>query len=266
MRFGEILARLEQQQFVRRWRRLSERGIVPPPPESDLSYPPSTSSTNNRFANGYVDATHSEWVVFTDGTNGSFAISLNDSAVVRVAKEPFIRWPTTPNGDLYIEPGASGHQIVFCGEIPGLLTVGTTWQVDSSSGRFTYIDGVACVGTGAPAQRGIDDRTNVGSTDGSPKTVYAVPSGTTNKGFRLTARIYGFGGTVTSGVYEIVWTEGGVTVTKDLSITAVDTDADLTIGIQPDASTNVTAQLKTLTGTNPKVNVLCLVEGVGTGT
>ncbi len=117
---------------------------------------------------------------------------------------------------------------------------------------------------GLTPKRGIDDRTSVTAVDSAAITVYAVPT-TTGK-FRISATIVGRSGTITSGIYTIKYTVGGVVVTHTVSITAVDTDASYSAIVQPDASTNVTGQLTTLTGTSPNVDVTCLVEGIGSGT
>jgi hypothetical protein len=252
VRFSEIVARLEQQRFLRRWRRLAERGMVPPPPESDLSYPfPPGNLPGPLSINGALTVQANNPL-----TSGAYLIYAGSSAA------PILVFYSTAQEITF--QGLDGTQFLWYDAAVGRVVI-------DSGGLFLTnkilgIGNISTVGPGAPAERGIDSRSNIGSTDSSPITVYAVPTGTTNKAFRLTARIFGFGGTVTSGVYTIKWVEGGVTITKTLSITAVDTDSDLVIGIQPDQTTNVTAQITTLTGTSPKVNVLCLVEGVDSGT
>ena len=133
------------------------------------------------------------------------------------------------------------------------------------AGVIYVIANILDSGLGVPAERGIVSQAAVTTSTSTTTTVYAVPTGTANRVYRLSARIFGNSGTVTSGVYEIKWTEGGVAITKDLSISAVDTDTDLSILIQPDQTTNITSQLKTLTG-GGTVNIACLVEGVDTGT
>jgi hypothetical protein len=291
VRFQEILARLDRIRFRGAQLRASERGIAPPP-ESDLSRP------INPTAGGYV------WEVDSNGNLGLFFtgteifyfdkyggfVDVNPTPTRPYWKQIaqngviFALGPlATDSGDFAVGPfnTASGEILTdhygflisgndtFLNAVSGgavHLRVANTNELVYNGAAISTFGGIATVGDGVPAQRGLDARTNVGAADGAAITVYAIPAGATNKGFRVTARIYGFGGVVTSGIYSIVWTEGGVAVTKNLSITAVDTDADLVIGIQPDASTNVTAQITTLTGTSPKVNVLCLVEGVGSAT
>lgn len=108
--------------------------------------------------------------------------------------------------------------------------------------------------------RGVDNRLSLTAVDASAITIFTTI--TVLHLYRLGARIFGRSGTVTSGVYTISWIEGGVTITKTLSITAVDTDSDLMILIQPDVSTAVKVQLTTLTGTSPIVDVSALIEEV----
>ena len=55
-------------------------------------------------------------------------------------------------------------------------------------------------------------------------------------------------------------------ITETVSITAVSTESHISPMVQPDASTNITVQLTTLTGTTPSVDVACVVEGVSSGT
>ena len=55
-------------------------------------------------------------------------------------------------------------------------------------------------------------------------------------------------------------------ITETVSITTVSTESHISPMVQPDASTNITVQLTTLTGTSPSVDVACLVEGVSSGT
>ena len=107
---------------------------------------------------------------------------------------------------------------------------------------------------------GRDNRVGVSSTDGSAKTIFTTPSTAAPLLYRLMARVFGRSGTITAATYVVKWTEGGVAISKSLSISAVDTDADLSILIQPDVNTAVTVQLTTLTGTSPVVDVACTVE------
>ena len=242
MHFGEILARLEQQRYLRRWRRMSERGMVPPPPDSDLSYP---------FPPGALPGSLSINGALTVQATGNSADALTYITLGAPTANHHASFASDSNSFFYFDVNGA-----------------PVWSFALGSMRifvpFTVIAGILTVGLGVPAERGIDDRTAVASVDGAAITVYAVV--TANKGLRLTARVFGFSGTVSAASYVVTWVEGGATITKTLSISAVDTDADLAIGIQPDTGTNITAQLTVLTGASGKVNVLCLVEGIGTGT
>jgi len=259
MRFGEILARLEQAQFYRRWRRLSERGMAPPPPESDLSFNP-YGAPGPWYINGPL----------TIWQNQGTASVVNEGGIL-VGSDGEVLIGFIGNGNPYFQgrstAGVTGINFSIGGNFNFAASVvgGPVLQIGGASGIITkYGNGVSTVGAGVPPERGIDDRTAVASVDGAAITVYAVV--TANKGLRLTARVFGFSGTVSAASYVVTWVEGGATITKTLSISAVHTDADLAIGIQPDTGTNITAQLTVLTGASGKVNVLCLVEGIGTGT
>jgi hypothetical protein len=132
----------------------------------------------------------------------------------------------------------------------------------NSSGVLSAYTAVgATVALGLPVMRGIDDRQDVAATDGAPITVYAVPATAATK-FRITATVVGSSGTVTSAIYTIIYTVDGVTVTHTVTISAVDTDATYSGIVTCDASTNVTAQLTTLTGAGATVDLTCLVEGI----
>lgn len=166
-----------------------------------------------------------------------------------------------------IDP-TNGNTIQFDpnGDIPfySFNTGSSLFQINN--GTVQGVKGIGTVADGIPPFRGIDDRSGVTSTDGSPIAVYAVPS-TTGK-FRITVGLVGESGTISSAVYTIKYTDtAGNTITHTVSISAVSTDASLVLLVQPEASTNITAQLTTLTGTGtPTVDVTCLVEGVSAGT
>ena len=73
-------------------------------------------------------------------------------------------------------------------------------------------------------------------------------------------RILATAGTSPSATYTIKWTEGGAVITKTLTISALDSDSDLSILIQPDNGTTITAQLTAISGTGTTVNVAATVE------
>jgi hypothetical protein len=254
VRLSRILARLDYLKFRQRWIERGELAMVPPPPESDLSYPPSTSSTNNRFANGSVD-----------GSNASYVRFFGLSPLLEMLRIT----PGYYNAGANVYPiltDPNGNQINFGSP----LTVSAAFSVGgtafSGSGVMDAYNGINTVANGVSSFRGIDDRADVAVVDGSPIVVYSVPVGSTGK-VRLSATVVGSSGaSISAATYEIKYTVDGAVITKDLSISAVDTEADMSILVAPDASTNITAQVTILTGTtNPKLDVTCLVEAVSVG-
>ncbi len=170
------------------------------------------------------------------------------------------------DGNTYIVNPSAGH-----GTSVGMDTDGTGVQLrpagylfNLQQNGFSAWANLACVSPGLAVFRGIDDRTSLTAVDGAAITVYAVPA-TTGR-FRITVGIQGRGGTITSAIYTLKYTLGGAVVTRTVSLTAVDTEATIISIPVPDASTDITGQLTTLTGTYPVVDVCCLVEGVGSGT
>ncbi|MGI0131334.1 MAG: hypothetical protein ACREEC_14480, partial [Thermoplasmata archaeon] len=127
------------------------------------------------------------------------------------------------------------------------------------NGSIQRYNGTMTAGLGVGAIYGApDNRLLVTVTDGAALTIYTTTGAT--QLYRLMARVFGASGTVSAASYVVTWTEGGAKITKTLSISAVDTDADLSILIQPDTGTAITAQLTVLTGTAPKVDVACSIE------
>jgi len=104
------------------------------------------------------------------------------------------------------------------------------------------------------AEPNIDNRKGVTAADASAKSL-----GTIDTSFQtiylLRARVRITAGTSPSVTYTLTWTEGGATVSKALSASAVGGDAYLEIIIQPDNGTSVTAQITALSGTGATVNV-----------
>ena len=117
---------------------------------------------------------------------------------------------------------------------------------------------IGTVGYGVSPIYGKDVRTGLTAADASATTLYT----TTGAGqlYRLMGRILATAGTSPSATYTIKWTEGGATITKTLTISALDSDSDLSILIQPDNGTAITAQLTAISGTGTTVNVAATVE------
>lgn len=140
------------------------------------------------------------------------------------------------------------------------LVIGRAATTINCQAIFDNYNATPVKGLGLVPIFGLDNRLAVAAVDGAAITLYTTVNGTS--AFEVTYRIFGEAGTVTSGIYTLKWTEGGVTMTKTLSITAVDTEAHDTVPIQPDNGTAITVQLTTLTGTTPKVNVYAAVKEV----
>ena len=130
--------------------------------------------------------------------------------------------------------------------------------VINSSGKITTYDGLTTVGLGVPAIYGSpDNRKGITAVDSSALTIY-TPTAATQL-YTLSARILATAGTTPAATYTIKWTEGGVVITKTLSISALDSDSDLMVLIQPDNATAITAQLTAISGTSTTVNVACAI-------
>ena len=108
---------------------------------------------------------------------------------------------------------------------------------------------------------GMDNRTGLTAADASAITLWTTTAA--GQLYKLTARLLATAGTTPSATYVIKWTEGGAVITKTLTISAIDSDADLsTILIQPDNATAITAQLTAISGTGTTVNVAATVEEI----
>ena len=133
---------------------------------------------------------------------------------------------------------------------------GKTYMNDS--GIFTIYNNVSAQGLGLAPIYGDDVRTGLTAADSAAKTLYTTTAA--GQLYRLMGRILATAGTSPSATYTIKWTEGGATITKTLTISALDSDSDLSILIQPDNGTAITAQLTAISGTGTTVNVAATVE------
>ena len=165
----------------------------------------------------------------------------------------------------YLMVTSSKRTIIYTDGATGLLFDGSGFsylrlatvaiKIDKSISSY---NGVGTSGLGVPPLYGDDARTGLTAVDASAKTLY-----TTNAAgqlYRLMGRILATAGTSPSATYTIKWTEGGATITKTLTISALDADSDLSILIQPDNGTAITAQLTAISGTGTTVNVAATVE------
>ena len=128
----------------------------------------------------------------------------------------------------------------------------------STSGYVYLYNNINTKGYGVAPLFGLDTRTGLTAADTSALTLYTTTA--SGELFRLMGRILATAGTSPSATYTIKWTEGGATITKTLTISALDTDSDLSILIQPDNGTAITAQLTAISGTGTTVNVAATVE------
>ena len=125
-------------------------------------------------------------------------------------------------------------------------------------GRILDYSGILTVGKGVAPLYGDDARTGLTAADSAAKTLYTTTAA--GQLYRLMGRILATAGTSPSATYTIKWTEGGATITKTLTISALDSDSDLSVLIQPDSATAITAQLTAISGTGTTVNVAATVE------
>ena len=117
---------------------------------------------------------------------------------------------------------------------------------------------VAGVGLVLSPLFGLDNRTGLTAADSSTTTLYTTTAA--SQVYRVTARVFGVSGTISSAVYTIGWTEGGTSMTETVSISAVSTMDSAVFLLQPDDGKAITVQLTTLSGTSPVVNVAATVE------
>ena len=111
---------------------------------------------------------------------------------------------------------------------------------------------------GFPSMVGTPDlRIGVTAADASPITIFSSTQSGTR--YEVKARILATAGT--SATYKIVWTEGGVAQPVSLTITAVDTEVHDNFVIAPDAGTDVTAQITSLTSSTVNVDAIVSVLG-----
>ena len=222
-----------------------------------LLWEPSTYSSPTSYV---IDNNSPEALqIAAASATGTFDITsyLNGTVGLLEADTNTIR---TPTGILINNTGIAGYPNGWLlSQSPNYLnidrlTVLTDIIIEKGPSAF---HSVPTAGMGLPPIFGLDARTGLTAADASAITLYTVPAA--GQTFRLTGRIYATAGA--SATYVLKWTEGGVVVTKTLTITAVDTDVDLqAILIQPDNGTAITAQLTAVTTST--VNVAATVERV----
>ena len=111
---------------------------------------------------------------------------------------------------------------------------------------------------GVPGLTGNPDlRTGVTTTDASPITIYSSTASGTR--YEVKARILATAGS--SATYTISWTEGGAVRTVALTVTATGTEVHDNFVIAPDANTDITAQITSLTSSTVNVDAIVSVLG-----
>ena len=128
-------------------------------------------------------------------------------------------------------------------------------EIYPSVGRYNK---VLTAGMGVAPIYGKDVRTGLTAVDASATTLYTTTAA--GQVYEVAARILGTGGTITSGVYTIGWTEGGTARTATVSISAAGTLDSAMFLLQPDSGTAITGELTTLSGTSPVVNVAAILK------
>ena len=126
-----------------------------------------------------------------------------------------------------------------------LISINSYKSIPPSMNGFSWMSGTP------------DLRTGVTAADASPITIFSsTVSGTR---YEVKARILATAGL--SATYKIVWTEGGVAQSISLTITAVDTEDHDNFVIAPDAGTDITAQITSLTSSTVNVDAIVSVLG-----
>ena len=198
-----------------------------------------------------------------DGSiNGNLNFTKDQTGIIFPAGGKFIQDDYGQPGGLSIWSVNGWRQIGF--EANGYLDIlgqGVTFHSLVAFGAGAYINqykGINTVGFGVAPLFGKDVRTGLTAADASATTLYTTTAA--GQLYRLMGRILATAGTSPSATYTIKWTEGGATITKTLTISALDSDSDLSILIQPDNGTAITAQLTAISGTGTTVNVAATVE------
>ena len=142
---------------------------------------------------------------------------------------------------------------------PRVLATALGVRIDGTKNTIIFmLNGVFTAGTGVPVLWGVDNRTALTAADGSALTLYTTTAA--GQAYHLLAHIFARGGTSPTGTYVVKFTEGGVAIGKTMIVSAVDTDSDLSIPCQPDNDTTITAQLTSVGGPSPSMDVYCSVK------
>ena len=205
---------------------------------------------------GY-DANNGTQIFVQRGTNGTRQlVSIQSSGNIEIGDSSTgdaVLILFSGNGVMGITINSPGNPAWIFNDQTGVHYV----DIDSS-GHFSTYGKIATTGAGVAPIYGKDVRTGLTAADASATTLYTTTAA--GQVYEVAARILGTGGTITSGVYTIGWTEGGVARTATVSITATGTLSSSLFLLQPDSGTAITGQLTTLSGTSPVVNVAAVVK------
>jgi len=116
----------------------------------------------------------------------------------------------------------------------------------------------ALVGSGMVQLYGLDNRSGLTSADGAPIVLFHINMEGDHV-YRITADIFATAVAAGTANYTITWTENATTQTMVVSASVLNTIATATDLINPDASTDITAQL-TFVGFTGTVKVAAVVE------
>ena len=125
------------------------------------------------------------------------------------------------------------------------------YPIVSFLGQSNAMNGISFM-AGSP-----DLRLGVTAADASPITIFS--STVSGVRYEVKARILATAGT--SATYTITWTEGGAARTVALTVTAAGTEYHDNFVIAPDAGTNITAQITSLTSSTVNVDAIVSVLG-----
>jgi hypothetical protein len=196
------------------------------------------------FAFGYF--TGDRFIFVGQGGNKNLEINLNAQTTPLIAGDAFIN--ITPGGGLAISPPTNGNL--------GLAQYGGA-GVAFVKPVVNY-NNISTVGEGVAPIYGLDNRRGLTAADGAATTLYTTTAA--GQAYRVMARIFCTAGTSPSATYTLKWIEGGITVTKTVTVSAVGSDATFDELIQPDNSIAITVQLTAISGTGATVDVAASVE------
>lgn len=167
---------------------------------------------------------------------------------------------TDSAGNLYIgNPAAGlGTTISMDGDGAGVQLRPSGYVYNFQSSGLTSFSNVSTSGKGVAPIFGLDNRTALTAADGSAKTLYTTTA--SGQLYRLSGRILATAGTSPSATYTLKWTERGTVQTETLTLSALNTIEAVSVLIQPDSGTAITAQLTAISGTITTVNVAATVE------